>query len=203
MTRLVFVDVETDGLHPSARAWEIALISREPGREDVETVMLVEIPLTGESDPFALRLGGFYERHPIGRFLAGTLGDNVPRPGPGSSWKGFVSANDAARRVARITHGTHLVGINPAFDARVLERLLRSQGALPAWNYHLLDLVAMSIGWINAADDLDPVFPPVSSEDLAHRCGVDPPDPAARHTALGDARWARRWWDAITPEVTR
>lgn len=200
MTPIVFVDVETDGLHPGARAWEIALIRRQPGRDDVETVMLVEIPLTGDSDPRALALGGFYERHPLGRYLAGTLGENVPRPGKGSSWKGYVSAYDAARTVARVTHGASLVGVNPAFDARVLERLLRSQGVLPAWDYHLLDLVAMSVGWINAADDLPPVFPPVSSTQLSQLCGVQPPAAEARHTAQGDARWARRWWDAIMPD---
>lgn len=201
---LVFVDVETDGLHPSARAWEIALIVRRPGCDDVETVMLVEIPLTEATDPRALAVGGFYERHPQGRYLAGALGKNAPRPGQGSSFTGYVSGYEAARTVARLTHGAHLVGVNPAFDARVLERLLRSQQIPPGWHYHLMDLLAMSVGWINAASHSPSlVHPPVSSEDLSRRCGVTPPEGAARHTALGDARWARRWWDEIVPAPTR
>jgi len=196
---LVFLDVETDGLHPSARPWEIAMISRAPGRPDVETVLLVEIPLTEGTDPYALEVGGFYRRHPLGRFLSGSLGESMPRPGKGSSWQHYLSMSEAARTVAQVTHGAHLVGVNPAFDARVLERLMRPQGVVPGWHYHLLDLVAMSIGWINAADDLPPVYPPVSSDELSRACGVDPPGPEGRHTAQADARWVRRWWDAIVP----
>ena len=29
-TPLVFIDTETDGLHPGRKAWEIALIRRDP-----------------------------------------------------------------------------------------------------------------------------------------------------------------------------
>lgn len=41
-------------------------------------------------------------------------------------------------------------------------------------------------------------IPPWRSDDLSRTCGVEPPSDDERHTALGDARWALRWYDAMT-----
>lgn len=41
------------------------------------------------------------------------------------------------------------------------------------------------------------VAPPWRSDDLSRACGVEPPAPEERHTALGDARWVKRWYDHI------
>ena len=41
------------------------------------------------------------------------------------------------------------------------------------------------------------VAPPWRSDDLSRACGVEPPAPEERHTALGDARWVKRWYDRI------
>lgn len=49
------------------------------------------------------------------------------------------------------------------------------------------------------ADDAPaPPALPWSSDELSRACGVEPPPPADRHTALGDARWVMRWYDTIT-----
>ncbi|MCK8670968.1 hypothetical protein M1M07_07535 [Rhodococcus sp. HM1] len=40
--------------------------------------------------------------------------------------------------------------------------------------------------------------PPYRSDDLSRACGVEPPAPEERHTALGDASWVKRWYDHIT-----
>lgn len=39
---------------------------------------------------------------------------------------------------------------------------------------------------------------PWRSDDLSRAVGVKPPGPDERHTAMGDAQWALRWYDAIT-----
>lgn len=41
------------------------------------------------------------------------------------------------------------------------------------------------------------IAPPWRSDDLSRACGVEPPTPEERHTALGDARWVKRWYDHI------
>jgi len=38
---------------------------------------------------------------------------------------------------------------------------------------------------------------PWKSDDLSRLIGVEPPGEDDRHTALGDARWAQRVWDAV------
>lgn len=38
---------------------------------------------------------------------------------------------------------------------------------------------------------------PWRSDELSRLIGVEPPGEAERHTALGDARWAARAWDAV------
>lgn len=203
---LVFVDVETDGLGPDARPWEVALIRREPDGVEHWTRFFIELGRP-PADPVALRAGGFFERHPVGRFLSGDLVKWwIPRPGPGeSSGDSFMSRYDAAVMVALRTHGAHLVGVGVSFDAWVLEQLLLTASLRPGWHYHLVDLVPMAAGWVNAVPGRDlalaSVVPPWSSDDLSRRCGVAPPPEGARHTALGDARWARRWWDALTGYV--
>lgn len=43
----------------------------------------------------------------------------------------------------------------------------------------------------------DIITPPWRSDDLSRLCGVEPPTKEERHTALGDARWVKRWYDHI------
>lgn len=208
MTPIVAIDTETDGVHPSRKVWDVAMVRRDDQGER-ETQFYVEIDLS-TADPFGLTVGGFYVRHPMGRYLAGTEED-VPTP-----WDvpGYMGTLVAAREIARWTHGAHLVGAVPNFDAEVLANLLRSEGLTPAWHYHLIDVEAMAVGWLNgvgmqAANDgvLDCIdfgktAPPWKSDDLARACGVELPTDDERHTALGDARWAMRWYDTITGGTT-
>lgn len=200
---LCFIDVETDGLHPGKRVWEVAMIRREPDRTADGTPVesshhfFVGIDLRN-SDLHGLQVGGFWDRHPSGRKLSGK------EPSP-TDLRGVTCKHDAAKEIMRVTFGTHLVGVNPAFDADTLTGLLRSEGYLPAWHYHVLDVSAMAMGWLNADASTyreGPVAPPWKSDELAAACGVEPAADSDRHTALGDARWAMRWYDALTGGVS-
>jgi len=64
MTPLCFIDTETDGVHPGRKPWEIALIRRDETGEH-EQSFFVDIDLS-TADPFGLRVGRFYDRHPLG-----------------------------------------------------------------------------------------------------------------------------------------
>ena len=205
---ICFVDTETDGLHRGRRMWEIALIRREPdGTEDTKR-MFVGIDLR-DSDPYALRLGGFWDRHPAGRKISGK------EPSPVDNDIVYCK-HDAAKVIMRMTFDAHLVGVNPGFDADTMAGLLRSEGYLPSWHYHLIDLIPMTVGWLHAdayrhptqggrplswPTALESLRPPWSSDVLASACGVMPPTDTERHTALGDARWAMRWYDTLTAQV--
>jgi hypothetical protein len=191
---IVFLDTETDGIHPDRKVWEVAMIRRDDTIQS-ETQFYVDIDLS-TADPFGLKVGGFYTRHPRGRFLSGLAGDD----GQDYVRPAFL----AAQEVARWTHGATIVGAVPSFDAEVLSRLLRNHGLTPAWHYHLIDVEPMAAGWLagcgtGMASPQDHVVSlPYKSDELSRACGIDPPTDDERHTALGDAQWAMRWYDRLT-----
>lgn len=193
MTPLVFIDTETDGVHPTRKVWEVAMIRRETDGTENEIDFFVEIDLS-TADPFGLKVGRFHDRHPLGRYLAGK---GVVMPEPYNDGDEYLSAAEAARMVARYTHGAHLVGAVPNFDAEVLARLLRDEFLAPAWHYHLIDVEAMAVGALVSSRLRTDVPLPWKSDDLSRDLGVEPPSEDERHTALGDARWAMRLYDRI------
>jgi hypothetical protein len=205
---IVAVDVETDGLHPGRRVWEVAMIRRDE-RGERERQFFVAIDLRN-SDPKGLQIGGYWDRHPHGKAISTPPGYPVTDSAPmtpelvaaareAACPPPVLSKFDAARVVAKWTFGAHLVGVNPAFDAETLAGLLRSEGHIEGWHYHLIDMVAMSIGWlqgIKAHLHPEDCGPPWKSDVLSRYCGVEPPG-NDRHTALADAKWALAWYDRI------
>lgn len=191
MTPICAVDCETDGVRPGRKPWEVALIRRDDTGER-EISFFVEIDLS-TADPFGLRVGRFYDRHPWGRVIAG-----LDKGDPVASWAdpGFKTRMDAAKVVTQWTHGAHLIGAVPNFDAEVFDRLLREHELCPSWHYHLIDVEALAVGW-GMAKGIKTPLPWKSDDLLMQTLGVEPPTEEERHTALGDARWAMRTYDAV------
>lgn len=200
MTRICFIDTETTSLRPDRRAWDIGIISREPGQPDREHSWFVaasDLDL-GNADPMALKIGRFYDRHPQYKYNGG--GEVYTR-----------AEVDVAGDVERITRGAHLVGAVPNFDADVLSARMRAHGICPSWHYHLIDVEALTVGYFHGLDAHghssvtcdescgDGQWPglPWKSDDLSAALGIKVSD-EDRHTALGDAKWARAIYDAVT-----
>ena len=189
MTRLCFIDTETTSLRPDRRAWEVGLIVREPGVADVEHQWFVhdsDLDL-GNADVMSLRIGRFYDRHP--QYAA----DRTPIHGVN-----IYSERVALTEIDQLTRGAHLVGAVVSFDADVLGQRMRANGICPSWHYHLIDVEALAVGYL-AAGSRHPgqsLQPPWKSDDLSAALGVTVSD-EDRHTALGDAKWAMRIYDAV------
>lgn len=197
MNRWVAVDVETTGLVPGVHhVWEVAAVE-DTGREHVWLIDDVNVK---SADPGALQVGRFYDRWAM----------SVPRD--------RHAGHAVAAQLATLTAGAHLVAVNPAFDAAHLDKLLRAHNRAPAWHYHLVDVGAMAYGWLHGNkavyehwESVDPGVPdferrlplglPWRSDELSRACGVQPPSEEERHTALGDARWAARWYRHLIGEV--
>jgi DNA polymerase III epsilon subunit-like protein len=211
---IVFLDTETTSLRPDRRAWDLALIVRRDGEPDVEHQWFVhdaDLDL-GNADPFALRIGHFYERHPA--YAEETFTKAGSADGKSlwavSSRTVAVREGDVLSRVEELTRGAHLVGCVPNFDAEVLGARMRACGLLPSWHYHLIDVEMLTVGYLRGLTTFDaprndlqellhttPLRLPWDSEALSRALDVEPPGEADRHTALGDARWARDMFDAV------
>ncbi len=174
-TPLAFVDTETTGLDPDQHEiWEVAVVTWPEGTEHT---WLLSVERLAVADHYALQVGGFHHRHPQGNgFLA---------------MNGAILARDRshlAGELAQLTHDRHLAGMNPAFDAERLARLLRSENIAPSWDYHLVDLEALVAGSFGLP-------PPWRSTELSRKLDVEPDD-FERHTALGDCRWGVAVYEA-------
>lgn len=195
MTRpIVFVDTETTGLELHARPWEIAVIRREIDGTQSETVLQVAYDLTAMDDagatPVALHIGGWLLRGQADRKYLDALPDDVATV--------YGREPGIAQELVRLLDGDPiLVGVGVHFDALMISSLFRRRD-LPEqpWHYSIVDLKAVTYGVIRAQMALgrehealrDAARLPMSSERLA--------------AALGDARWAARWFDALPTDAT-
>ena len=192
MTAIVFMDTETTGLNLDDIIWEFAAIRREAdGSETEHHLFIRHDPSEREGMPDRFRAD--LER----RYDAETA----------------MEPDRAASYIADLFHDRpHVVGAVPNFDAERIALLLSEFDEIgpdgPPWHYHLIDVETLAVGWLRGrrhalvvegtipADS--PAFPPPpwDSDDLSRAIGVDP-DQYARHTAMGDIRWAMAIYDAV------
>lgn len=189
-----FLDVETTGLDPDRHEiWEVGLILPVGGGS-----YLWQLPVDlGRADPKSLAMNGFHDRRADGAVETRHQNGDV-------TW--YMDTAKFTRQFARLTRGLHLVGANVGFDADRLWRLLRANGECPMWHYHIIDVEALAAGYlatgvapkawpgVDYAESLH--RPPWRSVDLSLAVGVDP-ERFDRHSALGDARWAKAVYDAV------
>lgn len=170
-----FVDTETTGLDPDLHEiWEVGLIV-----DEIEHHWYLPVDL-GRADPIALAIGQFHERYP----------DNAVTS--------YTTLRAFATEFAYLTRGRHLVGAVVSFDAERLSKLLKANGACPEWHYHLIDVEALAVGfsqWVTSGTAIA-LSLPWKSDDVSRAVGVDP-DQFEKHTALGDAHWAKAVYEAV------
>lgn len=188
----MFIDCETTSLRPDRRAWEVALVRRACGQPDAEHCWLVQASdlELGNADLGSLRIGRYFDRHPGWPPPGGQAPEDL------GQWQQVAGEAEVLRQVETLTRGAVLVGAVPSFDAEVLAARMRANGMAPSWHYHLQDFETLIAGFLRGQGKPVPDLP-WRSDELSGLIGVAPPAADQRHTALGDARWAVRVWDAV------
>lgn len=198
---LAFVDCETTGLDPNNHSmWELAVIRRENG---IDTEHLWQLRLAkwelDQADPKALEINGYRERLALpDDYEAGEMLHSCGTPHP-------IKRGELRSELSALLDGAVLVGSNPDFDASFLRMFLDAK----PWHYRTVDIATLAAGYRFGQRDsgayggdftFDGDLPsqPFSSRGLSQAVGVDPPAAGVAHTALGDARWARDVYDAVT-----
>ena len=223
MDQVAFIDTETCGLDPVRNpVWEVAVIV-----DDVEHVWQQKLPLTtkaGVLDPSQWWQPA--AQPSTASDLGLPCHDTRPPLATRYTWVStWVTENtgiteryvhddalhpgDSIYRFADLVRGRHLVGAVPSFDAERLGVLARRHIDpidLP-WHYHLIDVETLAVGFLCGLGALltDYRRPswwklrelPWHSDELSRGVGVQPPAPDERHTALADARWAKRLYEAV------
>jgi hypothetical protein len=181
---LVFMDTETTGLSLDDDVWEFAAIRREPDG----STRTVHLFLRHDTRKCRSLPESFLADHQA-RFPSSHTAEWHPDA---------LSVERAARQIAEITAGAHVVGAVPNFDTERLALLLGRHGWTPEWHYHLIDVENLAVGYLAALrlKTSDALAPPWDSEILSSAVGIDP-DQFERHTALGDAQWAMAIYDAV------
>lgn len=183
---IAFIDTETTSLRHDRRAWEVALILRRPGQEDIERSWFVDpadLDL-GNADLQSLTFGRYFDRHP---WYDGT-----------ASNRDMFGEGEVLHTISKWTRGAILMGSNPSFDAEMLAARMRAHGICPAWHYHLEDVPTLALGWLHGSGRVLPDTR--KSDQISLACGVDPGQ-YDRHSALGDCRWIRDLYDVVTSSV--
>lgn len=202
-SHVAFVDCETTGLDPDRNpVWEIAVIV--DGVEHCWTQVIPLKPIVGKPDypvwtprgannGFGIRIIEDGEPvpmfgHYVSRWVLENTGIKDRYDHQTALW-----ASESIEKFAALVGGRHIVGAVPSFDEERLRRQYRDRGheletQFP-WHYHLIDVEALMVGWLLSRGHI--VDLPWKSDDLSRKFGIEPPSGDDRHSALGDARWAK------------
>jgi DNA polymerase III epsilon subunit-like protein len=188
-SKVAFVDIETTGLDPEYDAiWEIGVIVDD---QPVVWQQLLTDRQVDNVHPDAARITGFHTRYKPDEALT-----------PARS----------IRRLMSLVGDRHMVGACPWFDSERLHRLILRDRlgdltrGLP-WHYHLVDVENLAVGFLMARGEWEKMPFPWKSRDLAKMLGVDQDqlreEWGQEHSALADAEFARRMFEAVAgpPEI--
>ena len=185
MTALVFMDTETTGLSLTDDIWEFAAIRREADGSERSLHLFIE-----HDEEKCKYLPESFRNDHLARFPSHDQATTTDKAA-------HAIANFLSRRSGP---KPHIVGAVPNFDTERVALLMGTVNRSPEWHHHLIDVENLAVGYLygayKATDAHMDLGLPWDSDELSVAIGVKPPTDA-RHTAMGDARWAMAIYDRV------
>jgi hypothetical protein len=218
-----FVDIETTGLDPDDHeVWEVGLITPVVGAtaaEDGWNEQIWQLPVDlSKADPMALNIGRFHDRRLPADSLVplATFASEFVRDTRGLHLAGAVVSFDAERLWQLLRNNGecpmwhyHIIDVEALAAGWLAGRRHASDYAAKVSESGDCTYVAINTEdgpssrcrihpWTDHEFSSDPTgaLPPWKSADLSRAVGVNPED-FEKHTALGDARWAKAIYEAV------
>jgi DNA polymerase III epsilon subunit-like protein len=173
----VFIDTETTGLDAQENEiFELALIVKPrsttgPFTCSEKRVHLMFGPERIETaNDYALQLSDYHKRSQAVGLKPGMVYDVIAEKPLD------ISKETIVKDLADLVEKAHLVGANPAFDARFLEEMFKMNGQKATWSHRLIDVEV-------AAMTKDNMVAPIGLQKLAEKYGIDS---GQAHTAMDD-----------------
>ena len=174
-----FIDTETTGLDETIQEmFELAVIMKIRDAEsgdwigEEERVHWMFGPTNlKDASPDALRISNFHARTEEVGLISGGACDLL------SDEPVILTSADAVHELAGKLNGVHLVGANPAFDARFIASFFRQHGYGTPWHHRMIDIESMV--FLGSS-----LIAPIGLQAIAEEMGIDP---GAAHTAMSDA----------------
>ncbi len=203
----VVIDLETQGLRYEDDWWEVAAIVRRKDFPDFSYVWHNIDFDSSRADPEALRMSGYYDRHPLAVIAYDfdpltmtppdhpcvTLHDAQGKPLENR----HVLCTDKmlAVQLERLTRGAVVWGCNPHYDLTRIERLFARERR--AWTAHYRPMCATTYAAGVASGmglDVGPV--PYKNAAIGDLLGVDRSVDGKAHQGLADCTYALNLLDA-------
>lgn len=212
ITRIVTLDTETGGLRPTDEPWEIAMVVDDiDGGHERHLFHVLDFE-PAQADPIALRLGGYYDRHPyaskddiiraciqsctpghgLRHVLSGGQAASTCVTSHGLSGEDLVHpvnhliehADCLATTIEPIVRDAFIYACNYGYDVSRLERMLNKAGHAWTANYRPVDADKYAAGVAG-------LHPFTKNSDIGAALGVSRDQHGTEHGALPDALYAR------------
>lgn len=164
---VVYTDTESLGLEATLHdVFEIGMNKVYPDGREEELLIWLPAELKN-AQPDALRINKFYERQEDCYKKYGVKGDE-------GAWK-----------IAKFSSGCVLAGCRIHFDEDMIKAFMAKYGLKPAWEVYTTDVTVFAAGALGLKGRF-------SAKRVAELLGVTMPSDEERHTAMGDAKLAKR-----------
>jgi DNA polymerase III alpha subunit (gram-positive type) len=193
MINYAFIDIETTGLDETQQEiFELAIVNASCNPDNSDTIELIDLARLHlffapedieNASEIALEISRFKERITPLNLNPGEIYDFIT--------KEKISVKEALEKINNFLEKRHLVGANPAFDAKFIAAWLRKNNASANWHHRMIDIENLDM-------QQEGLFAPRGLQTIAKQWNIE--DSEKAHTAMGDVETTITLFKLITDQ---